>query len=93
MTDAAPDPADAIRAFVREQFPLAAQRDLSDDASLLDSGAVDSLGVLDLVGFLESRFEVHVEDEEVVGEHFESVAAMARFVESKRGSGAGRAEN
>ena len=83
-TPAAAGPADAIRAFVRDQFPLAAQRDLGDEDSLLESGAVDSLGVLDLVGFLEERFGVHVEDEDVVGEHFESVAAMARFVESKR---------
>ncbi|QDT17180.1 acyl carrier protein [Alienimonas californiensis] len=86
-SQASPDaahPAPAIRAFVHEQFPLAAQRDLSDDDSLLDSGAVDSLGILDLVGFLESRFEIQIADEDVVGEHFDSVAAMAEFVESKR---------
>jgi acyl carrier protein len=73
-----------IREFVRSRFPLAREMKVDDDASLLDAGIVDSLGVLDLVTFLEDAFGVKVEDEELNPENFESVAALVRFVEAKR---------
>jgi acyl carrier protein len=41
-----------IRAFVLEKFPQAKKRDLKDDLLLLESGIIDSLGVLDVVQFL-----------------------------------------
>jgi acyl carrier protein len=39
--------------------------------------------MLRLVFFVEERFGVHVDDEELVPENFESVRALAAFVESK----------
>jgi acyl carrier protein len=73
-----------IRDFVRSRFPLAREMDVADDASLLDAGIVDSLGVLDLVTFLEDAFGVKVEDEELSPENFESIVALVRFVGAKR---------
>ena len=39
-----------IREFIVQRFPLASSKELTSDLSLLESGIVDSLGVLDLVG-------------------------------------------
>lgn len=79
------DVRERILAFVQARFPAAANMRLADDASLLDSGVIDSLGVLDIVSFLEESFGVKVGDEELTPQNFESVGALARFVAAKRG--------
>ena len=85
MTSEAPaDVVGRIRGFVTSRFPLARERAVDDETSLLDTGIVDSLGILDLVTFLEDTFSVKVDDEELNPENFESIAALVRFVEAKR---------
>ena len=74
---------DRIREFVRSRFPLARNLDFSDDDSLLDAGVIDSLGILDLVGFLEETFGMQASDEDLNPENFDSIATLTRFVESK----------
>lgn len=58
------------------------------DTSFLDSGIIDSTGVLELVAFLEERFQVKVEDEDLIPANLDSVNAVTRFVERKTGSSA-----
>ncbi|MGH7162604.1 MAG: acyl carrier protein [Planctomycetota bacterium] len=79
------DPSERIRSFVRSRFPLARGMALEDDESLLESGVIDSLGILDLVGYLERTFGVRVQDEELNPGNFDSIGALVRFVEEKRG--------
>jgi acyl carrier protein len=47
---------------------------------------LDSLGVLEVVTNLESRFGISVADEEFSGEIFETLGSLAEFVETKLGS-------
>ena len=79
---------DQIRAFVLEKFPQAKKKNLRDSDKLLESGIVDSLGILDLVAFLESDFQVHISDEELLPENFQTVEAIAQFVERRRNGAA-----
>ena len=72
-----------IHMFIVAQFPLARQRHLQRHDSLLESGIIDSLGILDVVGFLEREFAITVEDEELVPETFESVDRLTMFVSKK----------
>jgi acyl carrier protein len=72
-----------IRGFILEKFPLARKRGLKTDDKLLESGILDSLGVLDLVAFIEQEFAVFVSDEELGPENFESAASLGAFVQSK----------
>lgn len=58
----------------------------SDDTSLLGEGIIDSLGVVELVEFLQKQFGVKVEQADVRPENFDSVAKMAAFVHRKRGA-------
>lgn len=74
-----------IKAFVLEKFPLARKQGLRDGDSLLESGMVDSLGVLEIVGFLEKEFAITISDDELVPENFESVERLAKFAEARRG--------
>jgi acyl carrier protein len=72
-----------IRAFVLGKFPLAKARGLHDGSKLLEEGILDSLGVLELVNFLQDDHGIPIEDEELVPENFASIDAIAAFVEAK----------
>lgn len=74
----------ALRAYVQERFPVATDEALSDDVSLLESGIVDSLGILDLVTFVEGEYGIVVDEDELVGENFDSISALHTFVCRKR---------
>ncbi len=76
----------AIREFILDKFPVARGREMTDDDSLLEQGTVDSLGVLEIVGFLEQQFGITLTDDEMVADHFDSIASMARLVRQKRGA-------
>ena len=78
------DVATAIRDFVFQRFPLAKDLNPGDEDSLLEAGIIDSLGILDIVTFLEESLGVTAEDEDLSPENFDSIAALARFAESKR---------
>lgn len=69
-----------IRAHVVSHFHLRRTRDLSDEDSLLDAQVIDSLGILELVGYLEETFAIEVTDDDLSPENFDSIAALARFV-------------
>lgn len=70
--------------FMRTRFPAAQGMRLEEEPSLLDSGVIDSLGILDLVTFMEESFDIQASDEDLVPENFDSISALVRFVESKR---------
>ena len=73
-----------VRQFITANFSHARTRALADHDPLLESGIVDSLGVLDIVGFIESEFAISVADEDLVREHFGSIERIVAYVESKR---------
>ena len=73
--------ASRIRSFVLQTFPLARRRNIGDSADLLESGIIDSLGVLDLVTFMQQEFAVSLEDDDLTPENFKSIECMAQFVE------------
>lgn len=72
------------RAYVRDNF-LYMRPDfvLGDDDPLLAKGVIDSMGVMEMIGFLTSEFGIAVADEEVTEENLGSVSAIARFVSGK----------
>ena len=72
-----------IRQYIVENFPLARKQSIISDGSLLESGVIDSLGVLDLIKFLEEEFKIMVCDEDLRPENFETITTMVAFVQSK----------
>jgi acyl carrier protein len=82
-----------VREFVWRQFPLARKKGLKPDEKWLESGVLDSLGILDLVHFLENEMLVQIADEELTPDNFESLERVAQFVRSKLNGGTQKAEN
>jgi acyl carrier protein len=64
---------------------------LENTTSLLETGIVDSLGLLRLVIFIQERFGITVDDEDLVPEHFDSVDAICAYLRSQAGVSGGRA--
>ena len=73
-----------LRAFIVSELRTTIGREkLTDDFPLLKNYVIESMGIFLLVSFVENDVGIEVLDEEVVPQHFESIAAMARFVRSK----------
>ncbi len=54
---------------------------LSEDEDLLSSGILDSLGILQLVSFIEKTFGIRIPDEDVMFDNFQSVSAMVDYLQ------------
>lgn len=75
-----------LREFITTNFYVAEPTALKDDQSLLESGVVDSTGVLEIVQFLESDFGVKVEDTEIVPENVDTISRLSAFIARKKKS-------
>ena len=73
----------SVRQFILSQFPSARRRALLDTEPLLQSGIIDSLGVLDVVTFIEAEFKIIVDDDDLIPEHFQSIEQITTFIEKK----------
>jgi acyl carrier protein len=74
-----------IRQFLTDAFPLSDEiDDLEDGDSLLDTGVLDSMGVLELVAFLEERYQIEVPDEDLRPEYLDSVSRIVAYVRARR---------
>jgi acyl carrier protein len=78
----------SIRSYIAEHFPAFRKKELHNTELLLQSGIIDSMGILDLVGHIETEFGISVADDDLVPENFGSIEAIATFVENKQGSDA-----
>lgn len=73
-----------IRAFIVENFLLGRDSGFDNGESLLESGVIDSTGIMHVVAFLEERFGIVVEDEDMIADNLESVSRIAGYIERKR---------
>lgn len=75
---------ETITKFVNEQFLKGNKAiTLTDDSSFIDEGIIDSLGVLELVSFIEESFGFRVEDEEMVPDNLDSINKIVAYVSLK----------
>ncbi len=73
-----------IKSYIAETFLFSDDGfEFSDDDSFLDEGIVDSMGVLEIIMFLEETFGFSVEDEEIKPENFDSVNNLYSYIQRK----------
>jgi acyl carrier protein len=73
-----------VREFVTDNFLFGRKNVLLDgDDSLLEQGLIDSTGVLELVSFIENKFEIKVEDDDLVPDNLDSINRLIAFIETK----------
>jgi acyl carrier protein len=56
---------------------------ISDEDSFLENGIIDSVGVLELVAFIEETYGFRVEDEEIIPENLDSINKLVVYTKSK----------
>jgi acyl carrier protein len=71
-----------IRRYVIETT-YASPDQVKDDSLIFAEGIFDSMGFIMLINFIEETFHFKAKDSELLEDNFESIDAMARFVESK----------
>ncbi len=80
------DIGDAVKNYIVENLLHKGSVDsLSSDDSLLDAGLLDSTGIIQVVSFLESDFDIEISDEEIVPDNFETIDSIVALVKAKRG--------
>jgi acyl carrier protein len=76
---------DVIRDFIQKdiiQHPL--NKPLADDDQLVESGIVDSLGIMSLLSFLEEKFSIQIPSEDLNPENFATVSTLTALVERQQ---------
>ncbi len=76
---------EAVTGFIRTHFTRARTDTFSPHAKLLEEGIVDSMGLLDIIGFLENSFGIRVTEDDLVTDNFGSVDALVGYVERQLG--------
>lgn len=74
-----------IQDFVVANFLFGEAAPLEDDASFLDTGVVDSAGVLELIDFLEGTYGIRIESNEMLPDNLDSVNRVNAFLKKKLG--------
>lgn len=60
------------------------EKALTDDMSFLEEGVLDSMGILEIIMFLEEQFGVTVAEDEMVPENLDSIDNLLAYIERKR---------
>lgn len=66
--------------IIKEIIHGSANQDLDPDLSLLEQGILDSLGLQQLITFLEQKYTISVDDADLMPENFETVNAIAKLI-------------
>ena len=74
-----------IQQYIAENFLFGNGFDLSADASLIETGVIDSTGVMELVMTVEETYDIEVADDEIIPANFDSVNNIIAYIERKRG--------
>lgn len=76
-----------VRTFLVQNFPLYEEAKVDRDDSLVETGVIDSLGILELVDFVETRFELRIPEDELLPENLDSIGNITRYLAQKLGDG------
>ena len=78
---------DVVNGYIIREIVQDPALPLSNEASLLEGGILDSLSLLRLVVFLEGRFEITVGEADLLPENFDSVQAICAYVQGRESGG------
>ena len=73
---------DTIREFITQEILHGNMTStLGDDDQLVESGIIDSLGIMTLLSFIEENFSIQIQGEDLVPENFASISTIAVLVD------------
>jgi len=73
-----------VRLFIAENLTFSDTPDeLDADTSMLEAEIIDSTSILELVSYLEERFNIEIEDSAIVPANLDTLNRIAEFVASR----------
>ncbi len=72
-----------VTRFIYQNFYVADGQQIGGAESLLERGIIDSTGVLEVIGFLEERFGITVDDSDMLPENLDTIDGIVAFVARK----------
>lgn len=72
-----------VRDFISDNFLYGDGAKLTDSTSFLESGIIDSTGILELITYLEETYNISIKDEELIPENLDSLIKINRFLTRK----------
>jgi len=75
----------AVKEFLTEQEYIKSAEVIDESESLLERGIIDSVGVLNLVSFLEETYGINIDEDDLMPENFDSLSAISSYVNRKNG--------
>lgn len=81
------DTQQVLMEYVREDLLKGRKTEIKPGDDLLSAGILDSLGILQMVAFIEEHFGYQVPDEDVVFENFVSVEALTNYLKANQKAG------
>lgn len=73
-----------IKQFIAENFLFTEDTNkLDDDTSFMDEGIIDSMGVMELIVFIEETYKINVENDEIEPDNLDSVNNLYNFIMRK----------
>ena len=86
MTEESNDIIMVVRSFIGSNFYLSDKfKQLDPDLSLMDTGIVDSTGILEVIEFLEEKFEITIENSEIIPQNLDTISNIDKFIRRKKG--------
>ena len=74
-----------IREFIRQELLYGDSNATLEDETPLLENVMDSLGLMQLVAFLEQEFDVEIDDGEITTDNFQTIASIEGLVTSRVG--------
>ena len=74
---------DRVQQFILKNYIFDDTQTIDGDTSLLGSGIIDSTGILELIGFLETEYNLKFHDNELIGDNFDSIDKISTFLATK----------
>ena len=72
-----------IKRFIVDNFLFGDDSTLQENTSFLQSGIIDSTGILELVNYLEETYHIKIQDQELVPENLDSINNIGQFLDKK----------
>ena len=69
-----------ILQFLKSRGFLDEKKSVKDDESLTETGVIDSIGLLQLVDYLESRYKIEIPMEDITPENFDTLSGISHSV-------------
>ena len=78
------DTRERIREFILSDLVTDGKDEtIQDDDSLIASGVIDSMGIINLLGFVEEKFSIEISSDELLPENFETLSTITDLVNRK----------